>query len=326
MFGKIKKIKNIFPITVANAVYIDGEKKTLYDAMKDGKLGKIGASKTIKPYIYADYDVLSVPSGRAYHDCTVIDGEIVSFDKVEDGGSIIYINPETGANVGRASHNFVESNNAKLQMKSVDYKYNKLLVGNGRAGYDVNFSRLYVYYEATSWKNKGETLTFSNCGNYTEIDVTSLGGKSYGYWGNGEDIIFVSCNLFNDIYRIQLAKGTTQFDNGTYTEVTDEYYNGTFKILNHWRQEGNLGQYASHGGQYYKDTLYLANNKGTPSEVFKCIFKDDGVLEFQPLVFDARKSNADTQIYTDIDGLCIYKGKMYMQPLSNGKVFMVHEL
>lgn len=325
MKGIIGKIKGLFPVTLANAVYVDGTNKTLADAMAEGSLGEIGKSATIKDDIYVDYTHIPITGHRAMHDCTVIGSDIVSFDKLggDGNGTICYTDMATWNTSVKKYHNFVESNNAPLQMKSIDYKYGKLLVGNGKAGYDPDFGRLYVFYEADTWKTAevgttSDRITFANCGEYKEIDVTALGGKTYGFWGNGEDLIFVSCNLFDDVYRIQLAKGTTQWDGGTFAEGTaSDKYNGTWKVLNHWHQDGALGTAAAHGGQYYKGHLYLGNNDASTCMVLKCIFRKNGALEFQPLNFDARKVNSDDFKFTTIDGMCINDGKMYVQPIGN---------
>lgn len=322
MKGIIGKIKGLFPVTLANAVYVDGTDKTLADAMEEGALGNIGRSDTIKDNIYMDYTWQPVSTPRPSHDCTVIESDLVSFDKADDGGTIAYFDVSTFTVSASKVHNFVESNGAKLQMKSCDYKYGKLLVGNGRGGYDPDFGRLYVFYEADTWKTNADVgtnankLTFANCGEFKEIDVTALGGKTYGFWGNGEDIIFVSCNLFNDVYRIQLARGSTQWEGGTFAEGTaSDKYNGTWKVLDHWHQQGALGSWAAHGGQYYNGHLYLATNDTSKCMIYRCILRNNGALEFQPLNFDAREINGAGLLYTYIDGVCIHDGKIYAQPL-----------
>lgn len=322
MRGMIGKIKGLFPVTLTNAVYVDGSNKTLADAIEEGVLGNIGKSPTIKDDIYVDYEIVPVAgSRRANHDCTVIGSDLVSFDKYDDGGGIYYTDLSTINTSVVKNHNFVESNSQKLQMKSCDYKYGKLLVGNGRAGYDPDFGRLYVFYEADLWKTAevgttSDRITFENCGEYKEIDVTALGGKTYGFWGNGDDIVFVSCNLFNDVYRIQLARGSTQWDGGTFAEGTaSDKYNGTWKVLNHWHQDGALGEFAAHGGQYYNGHLYLATNDSSICVVYKCILRNNGALEFQPLSFDRRAVDG-TLLYSYIDGMCIHDGKMFVQPLT----------
>ena len=323
MKGIIGKIKGLFPVTIANAVYVDGTNKTLADAMEEGSLGEIGKSATVKDSIHMEYDWQPVAAARPNHDCTIIGNDIVSFDKYDDGGSIAYFNLDTFARDVVKIHNFVESNNVKLQMKSCDYKYGKLLLGNGRSGYDPDFGRLYVLYEADTWKANAEIgtsanpITFENCGEYKEIDVTSLGGKTYGFWANGDDMVFVSCNLFNDVYRIQLAKGATQWDGGTFAEGTaSDKYNGTWRIIDHWHQGGFLGDRAAHGGQYYKGHLYLADNNAEINVLYRCILRDNGVLEFQPISFD-RQAPDGTLMYRNPDGVCIHDGKIYMQPLGS---------
>ncbi len=325
MIAKIKKLLGVFPVTVTNAVYIDGTSETVADAMKRGTLGNIGKPATVAAEICGDYEEVST-TRRASHDCTIIGDELVGFDKPADGGAIFYHDRETLAFKQSITHNLTETNGKGLEMKSCDYKYGKLMVANGRAGYDPNFGMAYIFHDFSTWKDKGATITFANCGRYDTIDLTALGVKTYAFWGNGDDIVFVSCNLFNDVYRIQLARGTVQFDGGTYTAADADRYNGTYKVLNHWHQDGAFGQFAAHGGQYFNGSLYLATNDNTLCTVYKCVFDKDE-LRFIPINFDARVTNSDEIKYLYIDGMCIDKdGRMIMQPLNGtgaGRVFMV---
>lgn len=328
MRGIIGKIKGLFPVTLANAVYVDGTSQTLADAMDAGELGNIGKSPIIKDIIHMDYKIVPV-NRRGSHDCTVMGSDIVSFDKYDDGGGIYYTDIETMTTSIVRQHNFVESNSAKLEMKSVDYKNGKLLVGNGRSGSTADFGRAYIFYEADSWKDMTDTIDFTNCGEYKEIDLTALGIKTYAFWGDGpnNDMVFVSCNLFNDIYRIQLGRGSQQWDNGTFTENTPtDRFNGSWQIINHWHQDGARGQNAAHGGQFYNGHLYLADNHGRLAWVHKCILRDNGKLELQPIYLDALAIDG-TDLYGNLDGLCIHDGTMYVQPLKHhssvsGNVFL----
>lgn len=325
MFGAIKKLANIFPVTTTRAVYLDGTNETLEDAMEKGSLGNIGKKNIIKSEIYPQFE--EIQCTRGLHDCTFIGNDYVSFNKLADNGSYYYSDIESKTVVKQGSTNFTESDGTNLEMKSVDYMFGKLVVANGKASYNADFSRMYIFHDVLNWKSMDETITFSNCGNYDEIDITALGYKVYAFWGNADDVLFISCNLFNDIYQIQLGRGTNNFGSGTYTASDTNRYNGSYKILGHWHQNGELGNYAAHGGQYYNGNLYLATNDTTKCMIYKCILEDDGSLFFEPLNFKKMSLTDPTKLYyTYIDGLCIKDGKIYAQPLSHTKMILVADV
>ena len=266
---------------------------------------------------------------RSSHDCTFIGDEIVSFSKPSDGGYARYINPQTWVSPLRRKINFTEAATGKeLEMKSTDYKFGKLLVGNGRAiksdesSYTDQGARLYVFHNAASWRDDpAAEITFDNCGAYDVIDISSLGYKVYGFWGGAADTVFVSCNLFNDVYLIQLGAGTNNLGAGTYSAAGDGRYNGSYKTIRHWTNTNDYGGFAAHGGQYYNGSLYLATNDTSKCTVYRCELKDDGAMDFDELNFEAYiPSSPNTLMYRYIDGMCIKDGTLYAQPLTVGTV------
>lgn len=250
----------------------------------------------------------------------------MSFNIASTNNKTSFINPNTWNVYKKITLDFVEqSTNRTLEMKSCDYKYNKLLVGNGRAikydetSYTEQGANLYVFYNAPSWVERTDTITFENCGDYDVIDISSLGYKVYGFWGQFDDCVFVSCNLFDDVYLIQLGKGSTNFGEGNFASVDTNRYNGSFKILGHWHQNGGIGENSAHGGQFYKGNLYIAENDYDNATIYKCILKKDGTLKFDALRFDnVMTSDGNYRAYSYIDGVCIKDGKLYAQPLRIG--------
>jgi hypothetical protein len=218
--------------------------------------------------------------------------------------------------------NFIEDNTRELEMKSTDYAYNKLLVGNGRAikydevTYEEQGARLYVFHDANTWvDNENETeINFESCGKYDIIDVSELGYKIYGFWGNIENTVFVSCNLFNDVYKIKLGVGTNKFDKGTFVE-NNNGYNGTYTILDHWHAAtSDAGSLAGHGGQFYKGYLYIAPNDVDKCEVYRFNLKSTGVMTVD-IISLHDINDKGKPLYHYIDGICIKDDLMYVQPL-----------
>ncbi len=284
----------------------------------------------IENTVYPEFS--TVTTTRGSHDCTFISDKIVSFNKPSDGYAHV-LDASTLQMEKRIQINFTEPHSQKeLEMKSCDYRYSKLLVGNGRAikygetSYLEQGSKLYVFYEADAWLDTTGKITLDNCGLYDVIDISELGYKVYGFWGQFDDCVFVSCNLFNDVYLIQLGKGSTNLGRGVYTEAEDSRYNGSYTIIKNWHQDGKLGEWAAHGGQYYKGNLYLATNNSSLCTVYKCNLKFDGTLFFDLLDFNIIDSG-DLK-YKYIDGLCIKDNILYAQPLygDNNKAIIVAKI
>lgn len=284
--------------------------------------------------IFPQFEPISVTHGG--HDCTFIEGDFLSFgyDDPSQGGSARYINPSTWELILRIYHNFQESTGKALQFKSVDYKFGKMLVGNGRAiasdesSYTDQGANIYVFYEPGTWKNASfdasHRLGFSNCGEYKKIDVSSLGYKVYAFWSQRDDSIFVSCNLFNDIYLIKLGKGANNMGNGTYEEADAGKYNGSFLIVGHWHQDGAMGELAGHGGQLYGDSLYIAVNDTKCCKILRCVLCASGDLKFDVMMLNEYSETATSLSathsykYEYIDGLAIKDGELFAQPLVHG--------
>lgn len=278
----------------------------------------------IQNNIHADFQILNVQRGA--HDCTFIEDRMFSFNKPSDGHTVILTGEGEDLTFSkRLQINFTEpATNRELEMKSCDYKFGKLLVGNGRAikydetDYTQQGAKLYVFREVLDWESK-PPITFDNGGKYDVIDVSSLGYKVYGFWGGFDDLVYVSCNLFNDIYLIQLAKGSNQFSQGAFVSADSDRYNGSFEILGHWHQDGGLGEWSGHGGQYYKGNLYIATNDNSQCRIYKCILNNNGKLQFEAIDFNVLdETNTKFLKYRYIDGLCIKNDILYAQPLNSG--------
>ena len=263
-------------------------------------------------------------STRASHDCTFIDDYLFSFAKPSDGNSYVLQPDEQAKTLNPYKQffvNFIEDNTRELEMKSADYAYDKLLVGNGRAikyeevTYEEQGARLYVFHEANTWANNEDKteINFESCGKYDIIDVSELGYKIYGFWGNTENTVFVSCNLFNDVYKIKLGVGTITFDKGTFVE-NNNGYNGTYTILDHWHAATDAGSISGHGGQFYKGYLYIAPNDVDKCEVYRFNLKSTGVMTVDILSLHDINDKGKT-LYHYIDGVCIKNDLMYVQPL-----------
>ena len=277
--------------------------------------------ETFNEIEYPNYSKISVANFPS-HDITFVGDNLWAFDKPTEGGLKVY-NSEF-SQIGSANTQFYFNKKgggtAELEMKSVDFNNNNrvLLVGNGSSKYVSGDSFLYLFYESEKWLSQGGTIDFSNCGNYTEIDVAALGDKCYGFWNSScgvDDQIFVSLNMFKDIYLIRLGKGGYNLGNGTMKYIDDDKYNGTYEVLKHWEQKDFItGEFGQHGGQYYNGNLYLVNNDNRKNQIYRCILKANGSLQFDVLELAHYLTNGELA-YRYIDGLAIKDGIAYGSPL-----------
>ncbi len=300
------------------------EAELLFDESKP-----VAQYSVIEKEIYPDftYDNTAIRNG---HDCTFINDEFVTFSKPSDTTKTLkYINPTTWTVTKENRVNFTEDTGRELENKSVDYKFGKLIIGNGRAikydetSYLEQGAKLYIFHEANDWRNidTDTEITFNNCGEYDIIDISELGFKVYGFWGGADDLVFVSCNLFNDIVLIQLGKGTNNLGRGIFVSNEDSTrYNGSFKIIRKWHQDGALEEFSGHGGQFYNGHLYIATNDSNTCTVYKCNLNGNNKLTFDAINLFAYDYDGKL-ICKYIDGICIKNDIMYAQPLQNGNTY-----
>ena len=320
--GWLDSVTNTNIALNSDKVLDDRDEPNMYQYIGYSKTDNEGNNRIFNEIIYPEFTIKE--TDRSEHDCTFINDKLVSFSKPSDGYMKI-LNPNTFELEKKINLMFSEENNRELEMKSVDYKFNKLLIGNGRAikyeetDYTEQGAKLYIFHNAASWLDLPEStrvdFTTDNCGDYDVIDIAALGYKVYGFWGGFDDLVFVSCNLFDDIYLIQLAKGATQFDKGTFAADTPETrYNGTYRIVNRWHLEIDLDPNAAHGGQFYKGNLYLAPNGMDECKVYKYHLLNNGQIKLDIIDFEVKNAN-NKLMYHYIDGVCIKDDKMYVQPL-----------
>ncbi len=272
---------------------------------------------------FLSYDVVH-PTNMPNHDFTFVGDDIWAFNKPSDGGAAVIDTTTWVSTMYTLTlyETLKDGSSKELQMKSVDYsaENSALMVGNGRSGYSEDDSYIYIFYNSDTWPTLGSPITFDNCGDYTKIDITDLGYKTYAYWGDdpSHNEIFVSCNLFQKIYRLRLGRGTNQLSKGTYTAPSNNnYFNGTYEIIKMWVLGGSyLGGYADHGGQFYKGNLYLTNNMGTPSRIFKVVFLPNGYFKFEIMQFD-HYDDQGNELWWNFDGMAIKDGIIYLHPLSS---------
>lgn len=281
---------------------------------------------SVKTFVERKYpDIEVIPCANyPHHDATVVGDQIWAFNKPTDGNSKAYTLANDEFTLVRSKqislYETINGSSKEIEMKSVDYnnEINCLIVGNGSSSYVSGQSHLYLFYESSTWFDDATEITMSNCGDYTMVDVSALGDKSYAFWAYenpDNNMIYVSINMFKDIYLVQLGKGTENLGSGTYASASTDKFNGSYRVLKHWEQENFItGEYGNHGGQAYNGRLYIVNNDSTKNEIYEFILNDDETLQMN-VIDCSTYMNGQKLRYRYMDGMFALNGYLYSAPL-----------
>ena len=95
-------------------------------------------------------------------------------------------------------------------------------------------------------------------------------------WGYG-DCVYLLTSESRIVRKLKLGKGTNSLSNGTYSETTENRYNGTFEIINEWRSvtSGIIG-----GMKFYKGALYIGIKGENGIQKIKFTTSGNMVIEY----------------------------------------------
>lgn len=217
-----------------------------------------------------------------------------------------------------------------FKFKSVDYNKNNhcLMIGTGDGiGGVAGDKYLYIFYDADNWPNANETITLSNCGDYTVVDFSAMDYtdySAYGFWVSDSEII-ITMGADIDVYYVRLGKGNVNLGNGTYVYIDTDKYNGTYQVIKKWTKGDYVDDevraadnpYTVHGGDYYNGNLYFANSNANECSVYKVKLKNDGLYRIDKFECTEYMNNATAKKkYRFLDGMAIdNSGYLFSQPL-----------
>ena len=156
---------------------------------------------------------------------------------------------------------------------TVCYKGGKLLIGSLP---NNNPPALYIFNNLEDWLDlaDGTELNFV-AQNPTIVDVSDLkntvankaelGNQTIvgicAVFGEQDNIVYVSSAFNKDWFKIILGKGTNQLEYGTYTECSDNNFNGTWKSLEHraYKLEFTESDEVLQGMDYYNGKIISAH-------------------------------------------------------------------
>ena len=212
-----------------------------------------------------------------------------------------------------------------LKMKSVDYNPTNhiLMIANGQSPVLTGNSYLFLFYDALDWRTTSNvTINFSNCGEYKKINLSALGDRVYCFWKTYENTneIYVTTNNLEEIYLIELGKGSNNLGMGSYESTSSDKFNGSYRIVEGFKQiNKNIPSINAHGGQVYKGELYLASNNEYECVIYKAILEDNGSLKFEKL--DINDYESGKLKYSYLDGMLIKDGHIIADPLKINEVY-----
>ena len=201
-------------------------------------------------------------------------------------------------------------------VNSIEYnKFNDCLIcGNGSGNYALA-NKIYIVPHASQIPSGTNIDTTQNC-IVIDCSAYSLGTKLNVVWGDanvgGNNICYFITNDNGIVRRVQLGKGTTEFEYGTIIPNTPaDEFNGTFKILSEHRQSDYGYETCVQGSVYSKGILYAGIGHSTGSDrIWAMSLCLDGTI--RRVQYDDVLTSGSGTPYGSIGGLTIHDGYLYI--------------
>lgn len=221
----------------------------------------------------------------------------------------------------------------EIRMVACDYSDNNqaLLMGNSTNNGAESQMEGYIFYDIDTWISSSEQITFDNCGSYTKIEFTDDLLINHAIakmcWDrSSNNCAWLTTGNAKYIFRILLGKGTNQLENGVYSYISDDKFNGTYKILSYWVNQiydygckdlvmangGIIYPIKRTDGGFYFQKIYLQSDGNTSIKVERFIY--------DPIADDGTHAISGSP-----EGITIYKNKLIMGHASYPK-FYIHDL
>lgn len=288
---------------------------------------------------YINAKEIDKPSGKTMHSMVVIGNELIALECYNgndfNGTCNVYSLPDltwkssfTQQLVGtRADTNY----NGKINLRLVCADYNEntecLMLGSGTAdGSDADNLEGYIFYDAKNWKNYNEPITFNNTP-YTLLDFHTENLFEGEYcakliWGEVPDTCYLTTSNLQYCHKLLLGTGTNQLSHGTYNYNESKRYNGTYEIIQTFKQETTeVGNKDIH---YYKGHLYYPVKyvKGG-YRIYKTGLKHDGSMCHEMMIYDPIDQNGSHAITGSPEGIVIYNNQIICSHATYPKFYII---
>lgn len=189
-----------------------------------------------------------------------------------------------------------------------------LLLASGTADDSDNENwQGYIFYEASGFPDYEEAITFENAPNtildfYTNKPLGDISCPK-AIWSELPDIIYLTTNNFERVFKILLGVGTTQLENGIYEYDEKKRYNGTWKLLESYKQPtvkyGNKDIHLYKGCAYYP-LKYTSGGL----RVLRSYFTVGGTMEHDLILYNPVDETGTTNLTGSPEGCVVYDGKL----------------
>ena len=200
---------------------------------------------------YLNVNMTPIPSVGFFHSMFVMGNKLVTLEVSSLGNSNVYDLSNLDSNainhIGSFRVEFLGTNSNgdeyELRLVAADYsEENQALVfGNSIGGADSppDYIEAHIFYEVENWLDSTETINYGNCGSFTKVifndDLLSTFSQGKVCWDkSSSNCLWLTTNDGKRFFRILLGKGTNQLENGVYSYIDNDKFNGTYKILSYW--------------------------------------------------------------------------------------------
>lgn len=200
---------------------------------------------------YLNVSMTPIPNVAYFHSMFIMGNKLVTLEVSSLGMSNVYdltnLDNNTINQIGSFQVEFLGTNSNgdeyELRLVAADYsEENQALVfGNSVGTGDElpDYTEAHIFYEVENWLSSTETINYGNCGSFTKVIFNDnlLGSLLQGKvcWDkSSSNCLWLTTDNGKRIFRILLGKGTNQLENGVYSYIDNDKFNGTYKILSYW--------------------------------------------------------------------------------------------
>ena len=200
---------------------------------------------------YLNVSMTPIPNVAFFHSMFVMGNKLVTLEVSSLGRSNVYdlsgLENNTINQIGSFQVKFLGTNSEgyeyELRLIAADYsEENQALVFGNSVGVGdelPDHTEAHIFYEVENWLNSKETINYENCGSFTKVIFNDdlIGSLLQGKvcWDkSSSNCIWLTTDSGRHIFRILLGKGTNQLENGVYSYIDNDKFNGTYKILSYW--------------------------------------------------------------------------------------------
>lgn len=265
------------------------------------------------------FDEKSIGNGKTFHSMFVCDNQLITIEVESLGAGQVFSLPDLN-HVKSFNISLIDTNKdlttSELRLVASDYnqKVRALIMGNSTNNLSEEYMKGYIFYNADTWKDSTETVTFSNCGLFTRLDFTSdifpAQTMAKMVWAAEDDMCYLTTSNLQFCHKILLGVGTNRLEHGVYDYSADKRYNGTYKIIKTYTQD--VPKYGQKDLQFYNGCLWYSIKDTTGGyKIHKSYLCSSGQIKSDLIFYNPIGQNGSPLLTGSPEGIIIYGGKVY---------------